>query len=243
MHAAVSIQAIARSFINRRRYLLRRPGPVPVTEDGIAAIKVQSVARGFILRKRLYLVNRAATIIQRSWRRCVSALREKLLVLFDTVSRAELPHASHSLPSPVKRARALLPRDITSFDRVRGATTNLPGRRESGVFVQEILNSVTVVIQSAARGYLVRKRASARCGVIGERSEEETASAASVQSPSVQSQSISADSNVPLRLSTDEENELLILHPIYLRAQARADELLAKLDGNLDRFGILELDD
>ena len=54
--------------------------------------------------------------------------------------------------------------------------------------------------------------------------------------------SCDSESNVPLRLSTDEENELLILHPIYLRAQARADELLAKLDGNLDRFGILELD-
>jgi len=249
IHAAISIQSVARSFMHRRRYISRRPDPEPVTEDDIAAIKVQSAARGFILRTRLDLVNRAATIIQRSWRRCVLVLRKKLLVLLDAVSCADLPHAAHSLPSPVKRARALLPRDVTGFGRVRDVTANLPGRRESGAFVQEILNSVTVVIQSAARGYLVRKRASARGEVIGVCSEE-TASVASVQSQSIAADeaSFSCDSfqdgsYVPMRLSTDEENELLILHPIYLRAQARADELLAKLDGDLDRLGILGLDE
>ena len=57
----------------------------------------------------------------------------------------------------MKKARALLPRHPESLNRIRDITPHLPRHHECGIFVEEIMNSVTVVIQSAARRYLAKQ--------------------------------------------------------------------------------------
>eukprot|EP01082_Thalassiosira_pseudonana_P006336 g5806.t1 g5806 contig20:200373-201581(+) len=61
-------------------------------------------------------------------------------------------------PSKMKRARALLPRDPRGLNRIRDITPQLPRDHECGEFVELVLNSVTVVIQSSARQFIVRQR-------------------------------------------------------------------------------------
>jgi hypothetical protein len=56
------------------------------------------------------------------------------------------------------KARTLLPRDLKRLNRIISITPRLPHRYECGVFIQEVMNSVVVVIQSFVRRYLVSIR-------------------------------------------------------------------------------------
>jgi hypothetical protein len=57
----------------------------------------------------------------------------------------------------IKRSNsALLPKDVKKLNRIQDIAPHLP--RESGVFVEVILNSVAVVIQSSARSYIATKK-------------------------------------------------------------------------------------
>jgi len=119
----------------------------------------------------------------------------------------------------MRKAKALLPRNSRSFNRVRDITPQLPRHHECGVFVEEILNSVTVVIQSAVRRYLVKQRLFAL--------RQERASQCSGQ-PQLNAVTFGKKNQEPsaqasLRFATEEENEMLILAEIYERARADAD--------------------
>jgi hypothetical protein len=107
----------------------------------------------------------------------------------------------------MKKARALLPRDSHSLNRIRDITPLLP--RHSGVFVEEIMNSVTVVIQSAARRYLAKKKLL--------RLHQAKSTADDEDQTKLEEQE-----RITLRFSTEDENKL-ILSEIYQRARLHAD--------------------
>jgi hypothetical protein len=115
----------------------------------------------------------------------------KLLRIFDFMSGRDITHSISNV------ARTLLPRNSGRLNRIREIAPNLPRHHECGIFVEEVLNSVTVVIQSAARRYLARR-------ILRANMEEPE----------------------HIRFSTDDENKVFILAPIYKRARAHADAIM-----------------
>ena len=185
------------------------PQPLTSGEDAFfrSVVSIQARARGFVLRKMLSKANHAARLIQNAWRKCVISLRMKLLQVFELACSQDTTHSISKIPSPMKKARALLPRDSHSLNRIRDITPLLP--RHSGVFVEEIMNSVTVVIQSAARRYLAKKKLL--------RLHQAKSTADDEDQTKLEEQE-----RVTLRFSTDDEN-MLILDEIYQRARLHAD--------------------
>ena len=154
--ATVKIQSFLRSCQHGEKFL-----SISYQADFFikSAVVIQSIVRGYILRSKLKKVNDAARSIQHAWRRCVISLQMKLLQVFELASNQHTAtHGIYSIPSPMKKARALLPRHPESLNRIRDITPQLPRQYECGIFVEEIVNSVAVVIQSAARQYLAKKK-------------------------------------------------------------------------------------
>ena len=149
--AAVTIQTFARSC--NARILLSRIVSTHRVMGSKSAVLIQSIVRMFLIKSRFDVANKAAYIIQHAWRRFVSSLQEKILVVSEllTVSRYSCVHRS----TPMHKAKTLLPRDLKRLNRIRSITPRLPRRYECGVFIQEVMNSVAIVIQSFARRYLV----------------------------------------------------------------------------------------
>eukprot|EP00574_Skeletonema_japonicum_P000669 CAMPEP_0201738838 /NCGR_PEP_ID=MMETSP0593-20130828/45462_1 /ASSEMBLY_ACC=CAM_ASM_000672 /TAXON_ID=267983 /ORGANISM="Skeletonema japonicum, Strain CCMP2506" /LENGTH=823 /DNA_ID=CAMNT_0048233069 /DNA_START=499 /DNA_END=2970 /DNA_ORIENTATION=- len=153
--AAVTIQSFARSCNDRivqsrilsTHFLMRSK----------SAILIQSIARMYLFRSRFEVANKAAYIIQRAWRQFVSSLQGKILVVSDLLAVSRYSCRSHLL-IPMHKARTLLPRDLKRLNRIRSITPHLPRRHECGVFIQEVMNSVAMVIQSVARRYLVLRQ-------------------------------------------------------------------------------------
>eukprot|EP00984_Skeletonema_dohrnii_P026635 scaffold15987_cov67-Skeletonema_dohrnii-CCMP3373.AAC.2 len=150
--AAVTIQSFARSY--NARIVQSRMVSAQLLMRSKSAVLIQSIVRMYLFNSRFDVANKAACTIQHAWRRFVSSLQEKILVVSDllTVSRCS---ASFHLPMPMHKARTLLPRDLKRLNRIRSITPYLPRRYECGVFIQEVMNSVAMVIQSFARRYLV----------------------------------------------------------------------------------------
>eukprot|EP00985_Skeletonema_marinoi_P029048 scaffold26568_cov98-Skeletonema_marinoi.AAC.2 len=150
--AAVTIQSFARSY--NARIVQSRIVSTQLLMRSKSAVLIQSIVRMYLFNSRFDVANKAACTIQHAWRRFVSSLQEKILVVSDllTVSRCS---ASFHLPMPMHKARTLLPRDLKRLNRIRSITPHLPRRYECGVFIQEVMNSVAMVIQSFARRYLV----------------------------------------------------------------------------------------
>jgi hypothetical protein len=102
-------------------------------------------------------------------------------------------------------ARTLLPKDPRRLSRIREIAPNLPRHHECGVFIEEVLNSVTVVIQRAARRFIAKR-------ILAKLNQESETKAEELEH---------------IRFSTDDENEVYILAPIYKRARADADVICA----------------
>jgi hypothetical protein len=154
--AVVIIQAFARSCnahntVQSRIILLSR------LMESKSVVLIQSIVRMLLVKSRFDVANKAAHIIQHAWRRFVSSLQEKILVVSEllTVSRYS---CNSRLPIPMYKARALLPRDLKRLNRIRSITPHFPRRYECGVFIQEVINSVAIVIQSFVRRYIVSLR-------------------------------------------------------------------------------------
>ncbi len=169
--AAVTIQSAVRSWLCRRE-LNKMEGfeatsirTSEATSDAIqvtstdhlselkSVVLIQSIGRMFILKNGVDVANKAASLIQQAWRRFVVSLQKKIL----EVSQLVVSHCSRNnpLPDSMHKARALLPRDLERLNRLRSITPRLPRRYECGVFIQEVMNSVAIVIQTYARRYLV----------------------------------------------------------------------------------------
>jgi len=271
LSAAIKIQAIVRSWSSQRLLLHRKPIAIQsanrssrcriekiirsevyiggddrctIELSNSSAIVIQCVIQGYLVRNKLEYANRAAKIIQCAWRTCVVSLRMKLLQVFEFLSRRDLTGANPTVPSSMKKARTLLPRDCRSLNRIRDITPQLPGYHECGVFVEEILNSVTVVIQSAARKYLVKQRLlklrQAACCIqhawidfVRHRAFGD------ILVPSLSGRThnnIIEDAKMEeskrMRFSTDDENEMLILSQIHQRAQADAAAIHETFDSS-----------
>jgi len=154
--AATIIQSVVRSWKCQQ---LQRTRQIPaVLYQEASVIIIQARMRGFLFRNTFNKANNAARTIQCAWRRCVISLRVKLLQVFTLASREDSSLGISTIPSPMKKARVLLPRDSQRLNRIRDITPHLPRHHECGVFVEEIMNSVTVVIQSAARRYLAKQK-------------------------------------------------------------------------------------
>jgi hypothetical protein len=115
-----------------------------------SATTLQRFVRGYLVRQQLSTANHAARTIQEARRRSVTRLRNKLLQVFHMQSSS-----IDSRPVMRRSNSALLPKDRQRLNRVREIAPHLP--RENGVFVEVILNSVAVVIQSEARRRLAIK--------------------------------------------------------------------------------------
>jgi hypothetical protein len=111
---------------------------------------LQSLVRGFLTRHRLGTANNAARLIQQAQRASVVRLRHKLLQVF----HRQLSFNT-SAPSLKRSNSALLPKEPLQLNRVRDIAPNLP--RQNGVFVEVILNSVAVVLQSYVRRYIAKR--------------------------------------------------------------------------------------
>ena len=130
-------------------------------------------------------------------------------------------HDGKLITSSLKKARSLLPKDSRRLNRIKDITQHLPRNHECGIFVEEILNSVSVEIQSAARRYLVRRKMqqTGKASLCFSRPPADAAS-----SPSGGCETILEEmEDGSIRVSTDIENEMFILAQIYELAQASAD--------------------
>jgi len=154
--------------------------------------------QGFLVRAELKEASHAANIIQRFWKSCVILLKMKLLQIFHSMSGRDITHSISNV------ARMLYPRDSWRLNRIREIAPNLPCHHECDVFVEEVLNSVTVVIQSAASMYLARR-------ILSELNQKEQANTEKLEH---------------IRFSTDDENKVFILAPINKCAQAHADTIM-----------------
>ncbi|KAL7488475.1 hypothetical protein ACHAW6_014089 [Cyclotella cf. meneghiniana] len=121
-----------------------------------SAVVLQRIVRGYLIRQRLSFAHEAATVIQRTQRDCVIRLQKKLLEVFH-VRSSLIEQCSVAHTSILKRSSsALLPKDKQKLNRIRDIAPHLP--RDHGVFIELILNSVAVNIQSFARRHLAIKR-------------------------------------------------------------------------------------
>jgi len=203
-----------------------------------SVILIQCRLRGILVRNQLRCATNATVIIQRAWRQCVVSLRMKLLQVFEYLSGTDSTRGISMLPSPMKKAKALLPRDSRRLNRIKGITPKLPRYHECGVFVEEILNSVTVLIQSTVRRFLARqnllklhKAASSIQRAWSEAVQESTFRGAADSFSTIKKVGNRADEGakveeqkyISYRFSTDDENELFILSHIYQKAQVNAD--------------------
>jgi len=218
--------------------LIRGKETVKPVESKSSVLLIQSRLRGFLVRNKLSDATNAARVIQRTWRRCVISLRMKLVQIFEFLSSTAPTHGISMIPSSMKKARILLPRDSRSLNRIRDITPQLPRHHECGVFVEEILNSVTVVIQCAARRYIAKKKwlklYQAACCIQHALREavqkttlrETTSSSAAIQKVDErrdEEAKMEEPNQISVRFSTDYENEMFILAQIYQHAQANAD--------------------
>eukprot|EP00804_Cyclotella_cryptica_P006989 CCRYP_007122-RA/>CCRYP_007122-RA protein AED:0.19 eAED:0.19 QI:71/1/1/1/1/0.5/2/46/3063 len=121
-----------------------------------SAVALQRVAGGYLVRRRLNTAHKAATIIQRTWRNCVIRLQKKLLQVFHLRSSPSDQHSVAHTSILKRSSSALLPKDKQKLNRIRDITPHLP--REHGVFIELILNSVAVNIQSFTRRHHAMKR-------------------------------------------------------------------------------------
>jgi len=230
--SAIIIQAVVRSLHCRQevpameepRELADRhnqyhqfPITVKSANCEVSLVLVQRIIRGFLVRSTLMHVTKAARTIQAAWYRYIAVLRMKLVQTFES-SSSDKSTTFAVFPSSLQAARVFLPRDPKRLKRVRDITPLLPRQYECGVFVEEILNSVTIVIQAAARRYIARQKLLSLIyqRVIKQiqttdREEEET--------------QINAPKELPLRLATDDEIERIILAQIYQEAQSNLDTL------------------
>jgi hypothetical protein len=184
---------------------------VATRKPEIVIIAIQSRLRGVFCRGKLREANEAAAIIQRCWRSCIISLKMNLLRVFESLCT----HDGKLITSSLKKARSLLPKDSRRLNRIKDITQHLPRNHECGIFVEEILNSVSVKIQSVVRRFLVRRKMQ----------QAETASfCLKIPSVSLDCQSrLEGMENCSIRFSTDDENEMFILAQVYVRAQAGAD--------------------
>jgi hypothetical protein len=203
--AAITVQSMFRSWKCQKELMLRREQaeqaqivPVAIEFKYSSIVVLQRWMRGFLVRAELKEASHAAKIIQRFWKSYYILLKMKLLRIFHSMSGRDTTQSISNV------ARTLLPRDSRRLNRIREIAPNLPRHHECGVFVEEVLNSVTVVIQSAARMYLARR-------ILSELNRKEQAN---MEEPE------------QIRFSTDDENELFILAPIYKRARAHADTIM-----------------
>jgi len=199
---------------------------------------IQGRLRGILVRNQLRCAINATVVIQRAWRQCVFSLRMKLLQVFELLSCSDPTRGVSLLPSPMKKAKAFLPRDARRLNRIKGITPHLPRYHECGVFVEEILNSVTVLIQSTVRRFLARQnllklhQAASIIQCAGSEAVQERVLRAVTDSSSAfhkvgnrkdEVAQVEEQKYISLRFSTDDENELFILSHIYQQAQANAD--------------------
>eukprot|EP00986_Skeletonema_menzelii_P013946 scaffold8654_cov148-Skeletonema_menzelii.AAC.1 len=150
--AALTIQSFTKSYY--ARMVQSRILSAHLLMKSKSAIRIQSIARMYLFKSRFDVVNKAAFTIQHAWRHFVSSLQDKILVVSDFLAVSRKSCRSHN-PIPMHKARTLLPRDLKRLNRIRTITPHLPRRYECGVFIQEVINSVAIVIQSFARRYLV----------------------------------------------------------------------------------------
>jgi len=178
-------------------------------------VALQNRLRGMLCRRKFRKANTASTIIQRCWRRCIISLKMDLLRVYESLCNKDGKVDTSILPPPLKKARSLLPKDSRRLNRIKDITQHLPRNHECGIFVEEILNSVSVKIQSVVRRFLVRRKMQ----------QAETASfCLKIPSVSLDCQSrLEGMENCSIRFSTDDENEMFILAQVYVRAQAGAD--------------------
>jgi len=148
MNAAKSsrLYLAAKAFENKKAVVVQTNG----------AVVLQRVVRGYLIRRRLSSAHKAATVIQRTQRDCVIRLQKKLPKVFHLRSSL-IEQCSVTHTSILKRSSsALLPKDRQKLNRIRDITPHLP--RDQGVFIELILNSVAVNIQSFTRQHLAMKR-------------------------------------------------------------------------------------
>ena len=213
--AAMIIQSVVRSWKCQQQQRTRQIPAVPYQEDIVAAssvIVIQARIRGFLFRNTFSKANNAARTIQCAWRRCVISLRVKLLQVFTLASREDSSLGISTIPFPMKKARVLLPRDSQRLNRIRDITPHLPRHHECGVFVEEIMNSVTVVIQSAARRYLAKQK------VLKHR--QTITSIATLRDPSMCEELVDIEEHDSTMRFSSEDEDILILADIYEHVQA-----------------------
>jgi hypothetical protein len=163
-----------------------------------STLLIQRVVRGYNVRAKLFEANYAAGIIQYNWKRYLISLRSRLLHVFDSLNERD------SMPQSISHvARTLLPRDSRSLNRMREVAPYLPQHHECGVFVEEILNAVTLVIQCAVRRYLARQM---------------------IHKLILEIQ-VSPEKSTQMRFPSDDEIEVYVLAPIYKRAEINVDKI------------------
>ena len=223
--ATVKIQSFLRSCQHGEKFLsISYQADIFIT----SAVVIQSIGRGYILRSKLKKVNDAARSIQHAWIRCVISLQMKLLQVFELASNQHTANGIYSIQSPMKKARALLPRHPESLNRIRDITPQLPRQYECGIFVEEIVNSVAVVIQSAARQYLAKKKfhllnQAHSTELVFHQAQSENNFVLRDTSNSVEGANVEECKQIiSMRSSTEDENKL-ILRYIYQHAHANTD--------------------
>merc|ERR1711957_389082 len=123
------------------------------------------------------------------------------------------------------KARVFLPRDPQRLNRIRDSVRHRTEHTDhDGIFVEEILNSVVVVIQCAARRYIARQK---RLVLIHQRvlrSLVTTHKAIGRSDPEAETETeINGQKQPSLRFATDEEIEMFIMAQIYQNAQSNID--------------------
>jgi len=207
--SATIIQSVVRSWNCQQLQRTRQTSASSHREASV--IMIQARIRGFLFRNTFSKANNAARTIQCAWRRCVISLRVKLLQVFTLASREDSSLGISNIPSPMKKARVLLPRDSQRLNRIRDITPHLPRHHECGVFVEEIMNSVTVVIQSAARRYLAKQKVLKR---------RQTISVDVLQDPSICEEPNDIEEHDSTMRFSSEDEDILILTDIYEHVQA-----------------------
>jgi len=188
---------------------------------------IQRWLRGFLIRNSLRRATKAARVIQARWFRYITVLRVKLVQAFQSPFNLDDHTQYFSIISPrMNVARIFLPRETTGLKRIRDITPKLPHHHECGVFIEEMLNSVVVVIQSAARRYVARQKL---LTLIYQNSLKDTTLPLLTRNKAADRKNedikINSQKQASLRLATDDEIENFILAQIYQNAQSNVDTL------------------